>query len=174
MQIRRATQTDLRTILKWRNERAAWLHRLGETQWNDAVGSLDANTLKERVETSIKNGETWIAEVDGQPVGTIAADQWSDPGLWTPEELSDALFIHRLMTPVSGPKGIGAPLIDHAESLAVQQGKNWLRLDAWTSNTRLRRFWLDSGFSHVRTVQDHGVPLAWGALFQRPVPPSDQ
>lgn len=164
MKIRPAKPEDVATIVGWRMERSRWLAGQGSDQWGSA--GLAADSFASRVRASVEEGETWIAEHGNEPVGTIAVDRWTDAGLWTDSEIADALFIHRLIAPLSS-KGldVGTALIDHAEDLAISAGRRWLRLDAWTSNRQLHNFWSSHGFRHVRTVP--GTPS--GALFQRPV-----
>lgn len=162
--IRPARPQDIDLIIGWRAERAQWLASLGQDQWGNA--GLNADAFAARVAASIQAGETWISEKDGTPVGTIAVDNWTDPELWTPDEISTALFIHRLISPLSSAGlNVAGPLIDHAEGLAIQQSKAWLRLDAWTNNQFLHAFWIRQGFRHVRTY----AQAASGALFERRV-----
>ena len=164
MKIRKATTSEVGLIAQWRAERAAWLSQRGRDQWGSA--GLHDTAFLERVTSSIEDGETWMLVNDGEPIGTIAIDLWSDPGLWGPDELSDALFLHRLISPVSsGGQDVAGPLVSHALDLASQQQMHWLRLDAWSTNTGLHQFWVQQGFDYLRTVPR----VASGALFQRPV-----
>lgn len=164
MRIRNATASEVDLIAQWRAERAAWLSRKGRDQWGSA--GLHDTAFLERVTSSIEDGDTWMLVKDGEPIATIAIDQWSDPGLWSSDELSDALFLHRLISPVSsGGQDVAGPLVSHALGLAAQQQKHWLRLDAWSTNTGLHQFWIRQGFEYLRTVPR----VASGALFQRPV-----
>ncbi|MEU9457155.1 hypothetical protein [Streptomyces sp. NPDC048277] len=164
MKIRRAAPAEVDLIAQWRAERAAWLARKGRDQWGSA--GLRDQAFLDRVSSSIEAGETWMLTKDDEPIATIAIDQWSDPGLWSPSEMEDALFLHRLISPVSGAHhGTAGPLLSHALGLAAQQQKRYLRLDAWSTNTALHQFWIRHGFEHLRTVA--GVPS--GALFERPV-----
>lgn len=164
MKIRNATASEVDLIAQWRAERAAWLARKGRDQWGNA--GLRDNAFLERVTSSIKAGETWMLTKAGEPIGTIAIDQWSDPGLWSADEMSDALFLHRLISPLaSSGHDVAGPLVSHALGLAAQQQKRFLRLDAWSTNTGLHQFWVRQGFEHLRTVPR----VASGALFQRPV-----
>lgn len=164
MKIRNATTSEVDLIAQWRAERAAWLARKGRDQWGSA--GLHDTAFLERVTSSIKAGETWMLTKAGEPVGTIAIDRWSDPGLWTADEMSNALFLHRLISPLSSSgHDVAGPLVSHALGLAAQQQIPWLRLDAWSSNTALHQFWVRQGFEYLRTVPG----VSSGALFQRSV-----
>ncbi|MGH3830955.1 MAG: GNAT family N-acetyltransferase [Pseudonocardiaceae bacterium] len=167
MRIRRAQQSDLPTILRWRQEAATWLAEIGTDQWSDA--GLTSDSFQRRVSDSIKAGETWIAEdSDGTPLGTIAVDSAADAGLWKPEELHGAYVIHRMIIDrASAGRDVGSTLIDHAARLAQRNGRARLILDAWTTNEALHQYYHCQGFRHVRTVPGHWTPSA--ALFEREV-----
>ncbi|MDQ4113735.1 MAG: hypothetical protein M3306_21950 [Actinomycetota bacterium] len=109
MKILNATTSEVALIAQWRAERAGWQSRKGRDQWGSA--GLHDTAFLERVTSSIEDGDTWMLVKDGEPIATIAIDQWSDPGLWSSDELSDALFLHRLISPVSsGGQHVAAPL----------------------------------------------------------------
>jgi ribosomal protein S18 acetylase RimI-like enzyme len=100
--------------------------------------------------------------------GHVHPGPLANPDLWTENERAEpALYIHKLIVarPYAG-RGLGTELLDWAGGRAADEGRTWLRLDAWTSNEPLQRYYEKQGFTHVRTV-----PLAHnpsGALFQRP------
>lgn len=56
---------------------------------------------------------------------------------------------------VSGVVGLG---VKHS-------GTRWLRIDVWTTNPALQRYYQGQGFRHVRTLANTDYPS--GALFQR-------
>ncbi|HEX5881190.1 MAG TPA: GNAT family N-acetyltransferase [Actinomycetota bacterium] len=69
-------------------------------------------------------------------------------------------------------QGLGAELLDWAGTKAADEGADWLRVDAWTTNEHLQHYYLRQGFTYVRTVVLPHNPS--GALFQRPaerIPP---
>lgn len=172
MRIRKAAVEDLPTILRWRAEAATWLYKRGSDQWSDSGLSRDAFT--DRVTDSIRAGETWIAEDDdGTPLGTIAVDLRSDPGLWSEEELESSFVVHRMITDRSAVgRGVGTRLLDHAEDFARRAGRKMLILDAWNTNRGLHAYYESQGFRYVRTVVDHHTPSA--TLFERPVAETSQ
>jgi hypothetical protein len=53
-----------------------------------------------------------------------------------------------------------------AGSRAATSGASWLRIDVWTTNEQLQKYYLRQGFTHVRPVVVPHNPS--GALFQRP------
>jgi len=163
--IRQAHAHDLDTIVDLRAERAAWLAVQGSDQWSDA--GLDHDTFRQRVADSIAASETWMAiGPDGTALGTIAIDHHADSGLWSDTETAAAVIVHRMITRLaSAGQGIGKALLDPANQIARAQGRGWVRLDAWTTNTGLHQLYCSHGFRHVRTVHGHISPSA--ALFER-------
>lgn len=168
MNIRQASQQDVERIMQLRNDAARWLASIGSDQWSEV--SIDAAEFRRRVEQSVARGETWVAtDEHDHALGTIAIDEHTNPGLWTKQEMADALVIHRMIRAREAPSGTGRVLLDHAVELARRAGKRWLRLDAWTTNDDLHRYYESQGFRHVRTVSEHHTRSA--ALFELPVSP---
>jgi ribosomal protein S18 acetylase RimI-like enzyme len=101
----------------------------------------------------------------------ITVDDYADPEFWTAEDWPDsALYLHRMVVDRSAAgQNVGERLLDLAQDLAEASGKQWLRLDAWRTNTPLHSYYQQQGFNIVRIVSlSH---RGSGALFQRPVGP---
>jgi len=164
MLIRAATDRDTPRIMEIRRIRTLWLHQRDTDQWS--IG-LTEDGFETRVRKSIDNGETWVVEdADSHVLGTIAVDTWANSHLWSPAELDSSLMLHRMITdPTSAGAGLGAVMLGHAVDLARQAGRPWLRLDAWTTNAALHRYYKAQGFRHVRNA-DHPVSQST-ALFER-------
>jgi len=161
---RPAELADLALIQRWRQERVEWLRCRGSDQWSES--GLTGDDFAHRVAESIAARGTWILERNGIPVGTIAVDTMSDPGLWSPAELDGAYVLHRMIVPTAAAgTGVGDALLAHADALARARGKKRLILDAWTSNAKLHAYYEKRGFRRVRTVENHWTPSA--ALFER-------
>lgn len=161
--VRQAQTADVDSIVALREEAARWLASRGSDQWSDA--SIDLKEFRRRVESSIAAGETWVAVDDEDTVvGTIAVDEHTNLGLWTADELADSLILHRMIRSARAPKGTGRLLLQQAITVARRAGRRWLRLDAWTTNQDLHRYYESAGFRHVRTVDDHHTHSA--ALFE--------
>lgn len=160
--IRRATASDLDTIVAMREEASAWLASKGIDQWRNAWPTKDAQA--QRIRESIAAGETWMITENGTDVATVALDDYADPQLWTPDERREpALYLHRLIVRRTHP-GLGSHILDWASAKAAEDDRDWLRIDVWTGNLALQRYYLRHGFRHVRTVQSD---YPSGALFQR-------
>jgi GNAT superfamily N-acetyltransferase len=159
-----ATINDLPTVLAMREEASAWLSERSIDQWREPWPNQEA--MVKRTAASIQAGETWMARDEtGASAATVALDTFSDPRLWTPQEQQDrALYLHRLIVR-RGWSGLGSKILDWACDKAAQLGKELIRIDVWTHNEPLHRYYLSNGFEHVRTIDLEDYPS--GALFQR-------
>jgi GNAT superfamily N-acetyltransferase len=160
-----ASPESLATVIQLRRDAAAWLQAQGQDQWvNDWP---DTTTVLAGFERDLQAGTTWFAIDDDQVIATITINRLTNEGLWTPDEQASALFVHRLTLARSATgRGIGAHLLDFAGEQAEQAGLAWLRLDAWTTNHQLHRYYQRQGFRLVRVVAHHYSPSA--ACFERP------
>ncbi|MDX3867290.1 GNAT family N-acetyltransferase [Streptomyces europaeiscabiei] len=166
MIIVRAELTDLPRLLRFRTDAAGWLERLGTDQWSRPFPASN-------IAASIRAGEVFLFKEDQalDAVATVTLDRTIDPelwALWTPEERAErALYVHKLVVDRQyAGRDLGGQILDWAGDLAARRGEQWLRLDAWTTNTRLHQYYLDHGFSHVRTTPDPSEVSGW--LAQRP------
>ncbi|GAB4583233.1 GNAT family N-acetyltransferase [Nocardia sp. IFM 10818] len=166
--LRPARIGDLGTITRLRLQRTHWLAARGSDQWTRAGRGLPIETFVRSVALSVRNGETWMAEVDGHPAGTITINHRADEGLWSPGELADSLIVHYMIVDLRyAGNRIGEALLNHATIQARDHSRGWVRLDAWTTNHALHDYYRRVGFTLVRIAG----PEATGpsrALFERP------
>lgn len=168
MRIRPARYDDVPLISRWRQDAARWLATKGTDQWSNA--GITQHEFEKRVRQSVAESGTWIVETDdGDPLGTIAIDDHEDdPGLWPADLLRRSLVIHRMIVARDAAgQGIGTLMLDHAENLGRAAGKEWLILDAWTTNRGLHDYYRSQGFSYLTTVAGHSTASA--ALFVRKI-----
>ncbi|GAA1747658.1 hypothetical protein GCM10009681_18540 [Luedemannella helvata] len=110
--------------------------------------------------------------VDRRAEGTVEVD--GDPDFWTPAEREQpSLYVSKLAVrrDRSGHE-LGTLLLDWCRARAYALGYTWVRLDAWKTNTRLHRYYLDRGSHYVRTCEN--PRRRSGALFQLPAAPLSQ
>ena len=142
MKIRRARPDDIDVVLDVLAEAAAWLQTRGIEQWPDRFE-------RDWVMPAIARGETWLAERDGEVVGSLVV-QWEDRLLWAGYP-TDAGYLHRLAVRRHG-HGLGARLLRWAEWHAAAAGKTFLRLDCVASNNMLRAYYERAGYERVADV----------------------
>lgn len=163
--VRRGRRDELAVVVDIRRQATRWLTGKGLDQWVDDWP--DTQTMIDGFRRDLEDGTTWFATSDDDILAIITIDTRTEPGLWTPAEAADALFVHRVTaTPHGRGRGVGSLLLDFAGQLAEQAGRHWVRLDAWTTNARLHRYYRHAGFRHVRTIAGHHSPSA--ACFERP------
>lgn len=168
-----ARPTDIDTIMRWRHQRVAWLHQRGEEQWSIPLP-------RSAVAATVLAGQTWLMWDGEEPIATITLTAYTDlDELWKPDrdpetlwrpsdDPADALYAAKMIVPQPrAGDGLGSEMLDWAGGRAFDAGLTWLRLDAWTTNTRLHAYYQAQGFRHVRTVTSR----VSGACFERPSQP---
>lgn len=110
----------------------------------------------DRLLETIEAGTVFTLRAEEPTAGTITLTQEAEEGMWSDDELRESsMFINKLTVSrdYSG-QDLGGRLLDWAGDRAYRAGAKWLRLDAWTTNERLQRYYLDHGFDYVRTVRE--------------------
>jgi GNAT superfamily N-acetyltransferase len=172
VKISSAQPDDVAKLLAFREEASAWLRQLGSDQWQRPYPA-------DRLLATIEAGSVFMVTDGGATVATITLDAQAEEGLWTEEELREpSLFITKLTVVRShAGRNLGGQLLDWASDRAYNAGAKWLRLDAWTRNEGLQRYYLRQGFRHVRTVREgaavNGGPRVSGWLAERPTAPAE-
>ncbi|NUK08653.1 GNAT family N-acetyltransferase [Streptomyces lunaelactis] len=167
MRIEVATPEDLPRLLAFREEAAAWLQGLGSDQWSRPYPA-------DRLLATIEAGNVFMVRDGAETPATITLTREAEEGLWTEEELQEpSLFVNKLTVGrAHAGGGLGARLLDWAGDRACRHDLKWLRLDAWTTNDALQKYYLRHGFQHVRTVRlgtaVNGGPRVSGWLAERP------
>ncbi|MFJ2771264.1 GNAT family N-acetyltransferase [Streptomyces sp. NPDC087300] len=166
MKITGATPDDLQHLLAFRQEAAAWIGRLGSDQWSRPYPA-------DRLLKTIEQGTVFMLRDGARTAGTLTLTPDAEEGLWTEEELAEpSLFVNKLTVSRDyAGENWGGRLLDWASSRGYRAGAKWIRLDAWTTNEPLQRYYLGQGFQHVRTVLQgnavNGGPRVSGWLAQR-------
>ncbi|MDJ0346342.1 GNAT family N-acetyltransferase [Streptomyces sp. H10-C2] len=172
MRITAALPEDLPQLLTFREEAASWLSRLGSDQWSRPYPA-------DRLLTTIEAGTVFMVRDGATTAATITLTPDAEEGLWSADELLEpSMFVNKLtVSRMYAGRDIGAKLLDWAGDRTYHASAKWLRLDAWTTNDALQRYYLRQGFEHVRTVSEgsavNGGPRVSGWLAQRPARPAD-
>ncbi|MET7366223.1 GNAT family N-acetyltransferase [Streptomyces sp. NPDC005566] len=172
MNITPARPGDVATLIAFREEAAAWLSRLGSDQWQRPYPT-------ERLAAAIEAGSVFMVMDGDVTAATITLSPEAEEGLWTDEELAEpSLFVTKLTVGrTHSGQDLGGQVLNWACDRTYRGGGEWLRLDAWTTNEPLQRYYLLHGFEHVRTVREGGAvnggPRVSGWLAQRPAAPTD-
>ncbi|MER7625180.1 GNAT family N-acetyltransferase [Streptomyces sp. NPDC126503] len=172
MIIERANPSDLSALLAFREEAASWLTVLGIDQWQRPYPA-------DKLLATIEAGVVYMVRDGATTAATITLTPEAEDGLWTPRELQEpSVFINKLtVARTHAGRDLGGRLLDWAGDRAYHSSAVWLRLDAWTTNSKLQDYYLRHGFAHVRTVTEGGAvnggPRVSGWLAQRAATPNE-
>ncbi|WP_333755028.1 GNAT family N-acetyltransferase [Streptomyces sp. IBSBF 3352] len=172
MRILPAQPDDVAKLLAFREEAAAWLTRLGSDQWQRPYPA-------DRLLATIEAGTVFMVMDGNATAATITLTPDAEEGLWTEQELSEpSMFVNKLtVARTHAGQNVGGRLLEWAGDRAYRAGAKWLRLDAWSTNEGLQRYYLRQGFRYVRTVREGGAvnggPRVSGWLAQRVASPAE-
>jgi GNAT superfamily N-acetyltransferase len=167
--LRRASAADTWAVRSLLTEASRWLGTRGTDQW--AKPWPDENGRNERVQGAIDAGRTWVAWDGARPVATLTASP-NHHGIWPGEDgLETAVYVRRITVSRDekyAGRGLGGQLLDWAGLRASREyGARWVRVDVWTTNSRLHRYYEDQGFAECGRSPIPGYPSA--KLFQKSV-----
>ncbi len=172
LRIELARVEDHDIVLRLIDDARDWLWTKGTDQWVKPWPSEAERD--ERVMMGLAGRKTWIVW-DGDTVAATATitprrntEVWSYPDC-TCDLRERAVFVHRLIVArkYAGLK-LGAQLIDWAGVRGQRlYGAKWIRIDVWSSNVNLHRYYMRNGFEPCGNCPMPDYPS--GALFQKPV-----
>ncbi|MFD4228536.1 GNAT family N-acetyltransferase [Streptomyces sp. NPDC058545] len=143
-----------------------WLAIKGTDQWSDPETGAKAIT---KWRASIDEGRAWVVvDERGMVVATVRRGP-VDRDFWTDDDRPEsALYLYKLIVARRAPgRQLGARLVDWASSLAALEGREWVRIDTWRSNSGLHSYYERLGFEHIRTETPSHRRSGW--LAQRAV-----
>lgn len=165
--LKRASVDDLGTLLTLIDTVAEWLRTHKDTNQWEKPWPTEEERIK-RIQVDLGEGKTWIAWDGDRPVATITADP-VEHNVWPVEMLRDpAVYVSRLVVDreYSGAR-IGAQLLDWAGVRGKRQfGACWVRVEVWTDNFALHKYYEVQGFRFCGFSAIRDYPAA--ALFQKP------
>jgi GNAT superfamily N-acetyltransferase len=170
-----ATDENLQVVLRLIDEAAQWLHTKDTDQW--ARPWPDPISRNERVWRGLQGKKTWFVQDEAQnTLATVTIATHANHDVWpasawggeSPRN-SDAVYVHRLIVArEQAGTGLGSDLFDWAGQRAARQyGAKWIRIDVWTSNSDLHKYYESRGFEPAGFCADPKYPS--GALFEKEV-----
>ncbi|CAL9450786.1 hypothetical protein SUDANB121_02452 [Nocardiopsis dassonvillei] len=163
MKLRPGGPDDLSTVLGMLDSAVEWLVSNNRTgQWGTEPWSSRPKAVA-RIEKMLAEGEPWIAEVDGEPAGTLVLD--TAPGPEVPPADEPEVYVRLLVTDRRfAGRGVGSTLLEHAAEETRRRNVDLLRVDCFAgSGGRLVAYYTGQGFTPTETftVGDwHGQVLA--------------
>jgi GNAT superfamily N-acetyltransferase len=165
----RASEPDFTAIIGLIEEASLWLRTRGTDQWAEPWPSEVGRN--ERIMDDLKRGKTWLAmDGDGIPAATITIEEAANPKVWTEWEASEnSVYVHRLIVSRRyASMKLGASLLNWAaEQAGRAYGARFMRIDVWTTNRALHRYYEGQGFARLEDCADETYPSR--ARFERAV-----
>lgn len=150
--------------MRLRTEAEAWLRKIGSDQWSDTETGERAIAKWHK---AIEDGQTWVVRDEaGETVATVSRGS-ADRDFWDEDDqLHTAFYLYKLITSRSATgQNVGALVLDWACQVAALEGRNWVRIDCWRTNSGLQKYYETLGFTHVRTEAPAHRKSGW--LAQR-------
>ncbi|WP_186319084.1 GNAT family N-acetyltransferase [Streptomyces sp. SAJ15] len=156
LRVRPATESDLATLVRLRDDAARWMLACGVTgQWRP--GELGEDHFRQ----VMGRGEVWLAEAENGCVAGAWELWWEDEAAWGPQP-PVAGYVHRLMVDRStAAPGTGRLLLSAAERRVAAAGRTRVRLDCLAGNARLNAYYRQAGYRVVGHKE--GKPQPGGA-----------
>jgi GNAT superfamily N-acetyltransferase len=178
--VRQAQAQDIEAVSSILIEAASWLEERGTPLWC-------ANELApEQIQPLVKEGLFFLAESDGEAVGTLRY-QLEDPLFWPDVPSGESAYVHRLAVRRRAAGGaVSSVLLSWAVNHTGSIGRKYLRLDCDATRPKLRAVYERFGFRHhsnrqvgpyyvARYEYDVSVgPLLSDNFFIRQAAPSDE
>jgi hypothetical protein len=150
IEFRVASPDEADDVLSVLDEAAAWLQEQGITQW---PGRFELAWISD----AIREGETWLVEVDGRISATVTDPVWGDAD-------GSAAYIHRMAVRRQEP-GLGAVILAWVAD-SRRHGRDAVRLDRVASNDRLRAYYVRAGFLYRGNVAVGTGPATWVSRYE--------
>ena len=148
--IRKALFDEIETLLTITKACARKMIADGIYQWNEHYPSAKA------FHTDYKRGELYVLEQNKEIIGCITISQHKDAEYdeikWLRND-GNNYYVHRLaIHPNQQCKGHAKKLMDFAESHALNQGADSIRLDTFSQNRRNQRFYEARGYTRLDKI----------------------
>jgi SAM-dependent methyltransferase/ribosomal protein S18 acetylase RimI-like enzyme len=153
--IEHAQPSDAAAVEKLLDAAATWQQSRGIRQWTP--GSFD-----DEVNEAIADRSLYVARREDLIVGCFMLDLQSPPWMtpWLIEQgrvSTEAAHVGRLaVAREASGRGLGRVLLREARTLAAERGLAYLRLDCPAENGRLRRYYVEAGFSYIGDFHTRG------------------
>lgn len=168
MSIEPSTIADLPAIFNLYDEAIAFQKKVSEQHWLP----FDPEMVKKE----IVEQRQWKIMIDGN-VACIFCIAFNDPLIWGDRDKDPSLYFHRIVTDSNfRGKNFVVEIIKWGKAFAKKSGINYLRMDTWGDNARLRDYYVSCGFEFLEGIKPknpHLLPPHYAdislSLFQIPV-----
>ncbi|SHF27131.1 GNAT family N-acetyltransferase [Chryseobacterium vrystaatense] len=113
------------------------------------------------IETEIAENRQWKILIDNE-IACIWAVAFSDPQIWGEQNADPAVYIHRIATnPKFRGQNLVAEIVEWAKKYAVDNQKQFIRMDTVGENKSLISYYIKCGFDFiglVKLIDTDGLP----------------
>lgn len=168
MKILPSNSQDIDIIFELYDEAIAFQKKVSNQHWLPFE--------KDMVKNEIKNGLQWKI-VYGDEIACVFAIAFSDPEIWKEKNSDPAIYIHRIVTKEKyRGKNLVGNIVDWAKEYGRTKHKNYVRMDTWGDNPKLKEYYMKFGFDFLGIIKPANVdqlPAHYSAislaLFQLPI-----
>ncbi|MDV4150519.1 GNAT family N-acetyltransferase [Clostridium sp. AL.422] len=152
MELRKATENDLKNIMKIIDEAKKFLKNNNVDQWQNGYPNEDV-ILKD-----IKSNSSYVLEDSNEIIGTVALSfdgEETYNSIYEGEWLSNGKYAvtHRIaVLNNSDRKGIGTEIIKKSEEICLSQGINNIRIDTHEDNLVMQNLLKKNGFKYCGVI----------------------
>ncbi len=141
MIIKNSTPQDIPTILDLYDHAISYQVKMKAVQW--------PKFTPENVKKEISTNQQWKIVIDNQ-IACVWMTAFDDPYIWGDKNEDPSVYIHRIAT---NPKFRGHYFVNHiiewARTFAIQQQKNFIRMDTAGFNEKLIKYYTSCGFTFL-------------------------
>jgi ribosomal protein S18 acetylase RimI-like enzyme len=127
---------------------------------------------RQMVEQEIRENRQWKLMLAGKVAG-IFATTFNDVQFWGEKDQQPSIYIHRIVThPDFRGRSLVRGIIHWAKQFAIENDKQFIRMDTWGDNDKLIAYYQRLGFAYIDTIdldQTVGLPKHYTgplALFE--------
>ncbi len=145
------SRNEVEAVFELYRERIAWMNREGIAQWNttDYLESYPVTYYLDQME----QGNLYVLENDADGTAAGAVVLLPEDERWADRADTQAYYIHNLVTSYR-EKGLGSILLEEMERIAIEDQKQFLRLDCAVDNRFLNAYYESRGFLPAGTCED--------------------
>lgn len=145
----KAEKLDVRFVFQLILDRMQWMDKKAISQWNsahyDQIYPISYYDAKRKAGELFVLRDTYKQEIVCAGVLLEQDERWSDP--------SPSLYLHNFVSKLNS-NNAGISFLKHAELLAKQKHKQFLRLDSALHNSKLAAYYESQGFQAVGTCKE--------------------
>ena len=145
MRITNSTPEDIDAIFELYDAAVEFQKTVFNKQWQGFERSL--------VETEISENRQWKI-LENDRIACIFAITFNDPLIWKEKDADPAIYIHRIVTNPDFRGGAYVKeIVNWAGEYARSIDKQYIRMDTWGDNEKLRNYYVSCGFKYLGVTE---------------------